>query len=163
IDGEPGRAEGSLSNGGWIKAGETVFMVHLEGATPARDEEEDDEEEPSARREEERKARAEAAERALAALDKEAGGCARSAGAGAARDERILELLRESVEETLSLYEGLEGELMGDSAPHLVRLPPRSRLLGSLVREGWGKRWGIFAIGDEPFKMIRRHFRRFLI
>ena len=37
IDGEPGRREGIVESGSWLKAGETVFTVHIERATPPRD------------------------------------------------------------------------------------------------------------------------------
>ena len=38
-----------------------------------------------------------------------------------------------------------------------------SRLLGQLVAEGWGKRWGLYLSSSRPFKEVRRHLRRFLM
>ena len=159
-NGEAGLTSGDLANGDWLKAGETVLTVHLEGATPARDAEDDEEDEAARQR---RIARAAAAEVALRALDEEAAREPLYAILDAARDRRILELCRESVEEYRSLYDGVEGETMVHVAPHLVRLPAGSRLLAALVREGWGRRWGIFLTCALPFTEVRRHLRRFLM
>ncbi|MFS8066015.1 MAG: DUF4123 domain-containing protein [Byssovorax sp.] len=159
-NGEAGLASGDLANGDWLKAGETVLTVHLEEATPARDAEDDEEDEAARQR---RLARAAAAEAALRALDEEAAREPLYAILDAARDRRILELCRESVEEVRSLYDGVEGETMAHVAPHLVRLPAGSRLLAALVREGWGRRWGIFLTCALPFTEVRRHLRRFLM
>ncbi len=149
IDGEPGKKEGMIDRAGWIKAGDTVFTIHLEGATPPR-EENDSAPFPSA-----------AAVAALARLEAEVAPL--FAVLDAARDDRILELLSESVEEYRSLYDGSGGEAMADVAPYLVRLPRGSRLLRSLVLEGWGKRWGIYLTSRDPLKEVRRHWRRLLI
>src|SRR5262249_47314448 len=81
----------------------------------------------------------------------------------AARDDRIRTLLHESVEESLSLYEGVEGHALAHVAPYLVALPQGSRLLPRLVQEGWEKRWGIFFVCPLTFKEVRRHLRRFLV
>lgn len=175
IDGEPGKTEGVLQNGGWIKAGETVFTVHVEGATPPPSDEIDSDDEDAdaetlaarAKAREELRAREAAAAIALTALLAEASERRLYAVLDAARAGRILQLLGESVEESRSLYEGVEGEVLALEAPYLVLLPPGSRLLTSLVREGWGKRWGIYlstpmAMG-ATFKELRRHLRRFLL
>ncbi len=151
IDGEPGRTEGVIESGSWLKAGETVFTVHIEGATPPR-EIADGPAVPSA-----------AAVAALATLRAEAARAPLFAVLDAARDDRILELLCESVEEHRSLYDGIEGEALADVAPYLVRLPAGSRLLEALVLEGFGERWGIYLTSEEPFKEVRRHLRRFLM
>lgn len=161
-NGESGLTEGDLANGSWLKAGETVLTVHLEGATPARDAEIHlDEESESARAQ--RIVRAESAERALQTLNVAAAKAPLHAVLDAARDRRILELCRESVEEHRSLYDGVEGETMAHVAPYLVRLPAGSRLLASLVREGWGRRWGVYLTCALPFTEVRRHLRRFLM
>ena len=82
----------------------------------------------------------------------------------ASRDPlRILGMLRASGEEYQSLYEGLQGRMLETYAPYLVRLPGESRLLETLVAEGWGKRWGIFVVSAADFKSLRKHFRTFLI
>jgi uncharacterized protein DUF4123/FHA domain-containing protein len=160
-NGEPGLAEGELANGDWLRAGETVLTVHIEASTPSRDVDDDPREEPGARAQ--RLARQATAEVALRAIEEEAARAPLYAVLDAARDRRILELCRESVEEHRSLYDGVEGETMAHVAPYLVRLPAGSRLLTSLVREGWGRRWGVYLTCALPFGEVRRQLRRFLM
>jgi hypothetical protein len=170
LDGEAVR-EGAVGHGGWIRAGATDFRVCVEGHTPAGLVDEEDgegegevgEEERRAEEREEERVRAEAAEKALAVLQAEAEKAPLYAVLDAARDDRILVLLRESVETYRSLYEGVEGEALGDVAPYLVRLPAGSRLLEALVREGWGRRWGIYLTSEVGLVEVRRHLRRFLM
>jgi len=163
--------EGEVQNGGWIRAGSTDFMVYFEGATPPPFE--NDEPHPSDYPDEdawvmarelkrrEREARDGRAELALAMLNREEGPL--YAVVDASRSERILILLRESVERSRSLYDGIEGETLAEVAPYLVELPRGSRLLERLVMEGWGKRWGIYLSCPRSFSELRRHFRRFLM
>ncbi len=80
----------------------------------------------------------------------------------AARDERILELLRESADETRSLYEGIKGDTLAEVAPYLVKLDPQGFLLEALICEGWGQNWGIYLDCPLSFSEVRRHFRRIL-
>ena len=169
-NGEPGVAEGELRHGDWLKAGETVLTVHLEGATPppfaTMDDDVDDEDQPPdeavIRARNERRERESSAALALAVLQ-QTENQPLYAVLDTARDRRILELLRESVEEHHSLYDGIEGETMAHVAPYLVRLESDSRLLEALTREGWGKRWGIYLTSPQPFKSVRRHLRRYLM
>lgn len=81
----------------------------------------------------------------------------------AARDPRVLEILRGSKEEYRSLYEGEQGDELADFAPYLVRLPPESPLLETLVEEGWGESWGVYLTCAKPFDEVRKHFRHFLL
>ncbi len=81
----------------------------------------------------------------------------------AARDVRVLELLRASKEKYQSLYEGEQGKLLDDYAPYLLSLPPQSDFLETLVYEGWGKSWGLFLTCDKQFAQVRRYLRRFLL
>jgi hypothetical protein len=150
LNGERVADEAGVAHGAWIRAGETVFSVYFEEATPSpRDLDEDDDETRD------RKARA------LAAL--EADPDPLFAVLNAARTDRIVETLHEAPEEYRSLYEGFQGEALADVAPYLVGLPRGSRLLARLVQEGWGERWGIYLTSRRPFTEVRRHLRRLLL
>src|ERR1017187_770766 len=81
----------------------------------------------------------------------------------AARTPRVLELLSGAKERFECLYNGGSAVHLASFAPYLVELPPRSRLLRKLVREGWGQNWGIYLSCDRPFEEIRKHFRHFLM
>jgi hypothetical protein len=155
LNGEPGMTEAEVSHGDWLKAGKTVFTVNFEAATAPHA---DDEETAEARAA--RDARAEAA---LAALREEAASAPLYAVVDGARERRILELLRESVEEARSLYDGVQGEALAHVAPYLVRLREGSRLLDALVREGWERRWGIYLTSRMAQNEVRRQLRRFLM
>jgi hypothetical protein len=141
--------EGRVANGDWIRAGDSIFSVYFEEATP-----------PRRRGVRPLAIPAQAREEALSALRAEPDPV--FAVLDAARDARILELLHESVEPYRSLYEGVKGEALGEVAPHLVELPRGSRLLDRLVHEGWGRRWGVYLASRGTFDEVRRHLRRFL-
>jgi hypothetical protein len=81
----------------------------------------------------------------------------------AARDEKILEVLKEEIEPYQSLYEGDKARELAEAAPYVVRLPPTSALLETLVREGWGESWGIYLVCNWPLADVRKHLRRFLM
>jgi hypothetical protein len=151
-------AEGVVAHGGWIQAGETDFMVFVEGKTPPRRRRLDDRD--RAREE----ARLDAAERALLRLRAEADREPLYAVVDGARDRRILELAQQHVEPHQTLYDGLQGETFEGMAPYLVG-PMRkdSELLDRFVREGFGNRWGIYCTSRRKFVDVRRHFRRFLM
>lgn len=136
----------AVAHGDWIRAGNTALMVYVEEKTPPR-----------------RGADVEmTAQKAQALAALESATAPLFAVLDAARSERILELARESVETYRSLYEGVKAEGLAEVAPYLVELPRGSRLLARLVREGWGKRWGIYFACPRPFKEVRTHLRRFL-
>jgi Domain of unknown function (DUF4123)/FHA domain len=80
----------------------------------------------------------------------------------AARDEQILGLLMESAEHYQSLYEGEPAGRFVNIAPYLVALPGDCEFLETLVREGWGKSWGVYLTSDRLFDEVRKHLRRFL-
>jgi pSer/pThr/pTyr-binding forkhead associated (FHA) protein len=81
----------------------------------------------------------------------------------AARDDLAYARLLHSGEEYQTLYEGPKGEALAEVGPFLVRLPKNAPFLETLVREGWGKSWGVYLTCPLPFKETRRHFRRFLL
>lgn len=81
----------------------------------------------------------------------------------AARDPGVLAALRLSGEIYYSLYDGVEGEALDDVAPYLVQLRSQSPLTHTLVREHWGKSWGVFLWALADFKTVRRQLRRFLM
>lgn len=80
----------------------------------------------------------------------------------AGRDVRILALLLHYKEECQSLYEGAEAADLAQAAPYLVRLGPNSALLDALVKEGWGKSWGIYLTSAGDFQGLLRHLRHYL-
>jgi pSer/pThr/pTyr-binding forkhead associated (FHA) protein len=171
LDGERVKTR-QVGHASWIRAGETDFTAHIEDKVPPPegDDPEDDEmltEDErwlAAERRAEEAKRLEAARSALGKLRQEAAKAPLFAILDAARDDRILEVLRQSVEPHQSLYEGIQGEPLATVAPYLTG-PFRkdSVLLDRLVMEGWGRRWGIYVTSREPFKEVRRHFRRFLM
>jgi hypothetical protein len=80
-----------------------------------------------------------------------------------ARNPRILALMILHQEESQSLYEGEEGAKMAQFAPYLVRLRNDSRLIEALVKEGWGKSWGVYLTSSGDFREVRHHLRHFLM
>lgn len=149
LNGQPAR-EGESGHGGWVRAGASDFALAIErhtGPDPA----------PSA------EVRA-AAEPAIAALRAQPGRL--FAVLDAARDARIGVLLREAPARYRSLYDGWQGDALGEVAPYLVELgPPHPELLADLVAEGWGAPWGVFlsAPDGREFDAVRRHLRKFLM
>jgi pSer/pThr/pTyr-binding forkhead associated (FHA) protein len=143
-------ASGELTNGSWLRAGASDFVVYFEGASLQSAAEKQD---PPVM--EQHKAAAleflkQRQEPLFAVLD-------------AARDGRVLSLLRESVEDYRSLYEGPRGEALAEVAPYLVSLPRNSRLLDALVRHSWGNSWGIYLTSPLPLLDTRRHLRKLLM
>jgi pSer/pThr/pTyr-binding forkhead associated (FHA) protein len=168
---------GEARHGAWIRAGGTDFTLSFEAVTAPTltfeqtlETAEEDELGPLAVRwlKQNREPRRRAAE-ALAARREEtlrafeAADGPRYAVLDAARTDRILVLLKESVETCRSLYEGLQGESLAHVAPYLVELPQGSGLLRRLVNEGWKQRWGIYIDYPHSFKELRRHLRRLLM
>lgn len=138
---------GDVTHGQWIRAGATDFSVYFEDKIP-----------PPGPRDPAELARAELA---LATLDNDPGPL--FALVDAARDDRVLELLRQSVEMYRSLYDGVEGETMAEAAPYLVGIPAGSNLRKALLNEGWGRRWITVLRSHKPLLELRRHLRKFLM
>jgi hypothetical protein len=147
LDGAPATTA-EARHGSWIRAGASVFMLHHEARTPA----------PA--RAPRTPASSARAKEALAALSAEGG---LFGIVDAARSLRVRVLLRESIDEGESLYEGVKGQALADVAPYLVRFEPGSRLLRALVEEGWGDAWGVYLVTRIPTKDLRRHLRHFLL
>jgi len=81
----------------------------------------------------------------------------------AAVESDVLKVLFESKEERESLFEGVQGAQLVHFAPHLVRLPPKSPLLETLVQKSWGKNWGVYIACAKPLPELRAHLRQFLV
>ena len=79
----------------------------------------------------------------------------------AARDERILPLLRASHLPHVCLYEEVPQELL-EVAPYLVLLRREAPGVRELLERAWGHAWGIFLTSSEDVSGVRRHLRRFL-
>lgn len=149
LNGEPVK-ESDVPHGGWVRAGATDFLVYFERHTPPRERDASGPDPMESLRVKALEVLSGQKKPLFAILD-------------AARDERILTLMQESVEEHRSLYEGPQGATLADVAPYLVALPQGSALLEALVLEGWGKHWGVFLTSERPFTETRRHFRKFLM
>lgn len=80
----------------------------------------------------------------------------------AARDPMVYLHVIESPEQKQSLYEGPEASRLSFVAPYLSAFTKDSPSLEKLVREGWGKAWGIYLTCGRPFDEVRRHLRHFL-
>lgn len=135
-------------HGSILQAGQTLFSLHQEALSPPR------------RKPQRTPEEVVLVKQALTALSTERN---LYGVFDAARDDRVLTLLRESVDEHCSLYNGIKGRALDDVAPYLVRFDADSGLLQALVEEGWGRAWGIYLTSDRPFKEVRTHLRRFLI
>lgn len=79
----------------------------------------------------------------------------------AARERKIKRRLRDSGQVFQSLYEGAPD--LEDHGPFLVELRRGTPTLRELIRDGWGKSWGVYLCSGTPFVHLRRHLRRFLM
>lgn len=145
INGQPGWY-GEMANRGWMTAVRTTYRFLVEDRTPPPEPLI-----PSA-----------AAPAALAELERRCDTGNLYAILDAARSDRALQLVEESIDPYASLYDGEQGRAFDDIAPYLVHLQPNSWLLERLVTEGWGDAWGIYVESSAGFDKVRRHFRQFL-
>lgn len=81
----------------------------------------------------------------------------------AARDSRILDLVRQAAGSCESLYEGSKAVELEDFAPYLVAVDASPTLLQLALQQGWGQSWGIYLSSTEPLSSVRKHLRRFLM
>ena len=71
--------------------------------------------------------------------------------------------LHETQPEHVCLYRGELKPDMEEVAPYLVKLEPGTKFTDSVIQEGWGKHWGVFAVSSVDLDFLRRHFRAFLV
>lgn len=142
--------QAEVFNGSWIRAGRTDFSVYIERTTPPPETQKPDSPKMAEHKTDAWLAIQEKREHLFAVVD-------------AARDERILQLLRESVAEYRSLYEGPRGEALEEVAPYLVSLSQKCSLEQALIQEGWGRNWGVYLTCHHPLEVVRRHLRKFLM
>lgn len=65
--------------------------------------------------------------------------------------------------EYVCLYRGELQPDMAEVAPYLVWLNPDTDFPWWLASKGWGKHWGIIVQSRANIRVLRRHFRTFLI
>ncbi len=81
----------------------------------------------------------------------------------AARLEREILNALELNPEGISLYKGQPEEDLSDVAPYLFSCIEKPQFLNWAFNNGWGKAWGVFALANNDFNALHRHFRRFLM
>jgi hypothetical protein len=82
----------------------------------------------------------------------------------AARDKNIFIGLMNSDEEYVCLYKGgKKAKELETCAPYLVKLEKYSPFAEWILKDGWGKSWGIFCRTDAPIQKVRDHFREFVM
>lgn len=75
----------------------------------------------------------------------------------------LLHSLEQFEPDQICLYRGELGSELAEAAPYLVRLEPESAFTERVLREGWGRHWGIFVLAKADMRTLRRHFRSFLM
>jgi hypothetical protein len=80
----------------------------------------------------------------------------------AAREDRLPAFLQAYGVQHVSLYAGEGGDDLKHVAPYLALLPKASTLWPMLMKEGWGKSWGIYLNSDADQPTMRDHLRRLL-
>jgi len=81
----------------------------------------------------------------------------------AARDEKIYPMILESGVDFFCLYRGEKAEILADVAPYLLKLERKSTFTERLIKNCWGKSWGIFLESPASLRELRQHFRSFLM
>jgi hypothetical protein len=80
-----------------------------------------------------------------------------------AREDRIPAFLQACDTEYASLFEGHRAYQLRSVAPYIVHVPRGSKILRLLVREGWGKSWGVYLTASASMADLVRHLQRFLV
>ena len=81
----------------------------------------------------------------------------------AAREPRVLELLRSSGKQFYCLHGGKPAAKLELVAPYLVPFAFQGDLLQPIVSEGWGKAWGIFFTCQQPIQTVWQQLSRSLM
>lgn len=81
-----------------------------------------------------------------------------------ARHPAIARLVRLSELPFTCLYSGPLSPALQAAAPYLVQLAPESGFFKTLVEQGWGQAWGLFATApaDVTLQALRKHLRTLL-
>ena len=80
-----------------------------------------------------------------------------------ARDPRIYRLANAPRIQSFCLYGRNLSPVLMRAAPWLVYLGRRSPTTTELLREGWGRSWGVFLASRAILHDLRRHFRKLLV
>jgi hypothetical protein len=77
----------------------------------------------------------------------------------AARESRIPAFLDAAQERFAPLVNAPDPR----SVPFVVGIPPNSRLLDVLLKDGWGRQWGCFLTSNSSFDLIYQHLRAYSV
>ncbi|WP_165244032.1 DUF4123 domain-containing protein [Paludisphaera soli] len=73
----------------------------------------------------------------------------------AARGPDVYRRVLECPERHQSMFDEPRASELAVVAPYLIELPRHSTFLDALVRDGWGKAWGVFLTSVRPFDELR--------
>ena len=78
---------------------------------------------------------------------------------------KLPQLFWEHEPQRVCLYRGELGPDLAATAPYLVKLDADSPFTDLVLKDGWGKHWGIFVLAPEEVHLrdLRKHFRTFLV
>lgn len=65
--------------------------------------------------------------------------------------------------EHVCLYRGELEPDMAEVAPYLAHLPADSAFTRQFLEEGWNHHWGVLALSKSDLRVLRTHFRKFLM
>ncbi len=80
-----------------------------------------------------------------------------------ARHEAIYPMLQDANVPYCCLFRGAISPALAAVAPYLVRLHPRDPFTRWMFEQGWWEGWAIFLTSTSSMRILRRHFRRFLM
>ena len=79
-----------------------------------------------------------------------------------ARDDAIYDAIMSSRLEWSCLYSGNIPSDLARVAPYVIKLKRQHFFTESLIRDGWGRSWGIFLRSSAGLEELRKHFHSFL-